>query len=73
MKRRRIKIGDRFGRWTVIDTMRINSRLWLCECECGNQKYNPASALLSGKTTSCGCGRAEAVKKAHAKRKEKNR
>jgi AP2 domain. len=55
-------LGQRFGRLTVIDcapsvkTSGGNSRtMWLCRCDCGNEKVVATGDLLSGDTTSCGC------------------
>lgn len=46
----------RFGRWTVIDYAGSGwGAMWLCECECGNKKSVPASALVDGESKSCGC------------------
>lgn len=49
--------GRRFERLTVIDFAESrNSRsVWLCQCECGNQRKAYSSNLLRGFTKSCGC------------------
>lgn len=50
--------GQRFGRWLVIRAEGVNkfgSRLWLCECECGNRKVVNGSELRRGASKSCGC------------------
>jgi hypothetical protein len=49
--------GRTFGRLKVIKRLEnINrKRVWLCKCECGNDKIVSTSALLSGTTKSCGC------------------
>ncbi len=31
--------------------------LWLCKCDCGNEKIILAASIKSGKTKSCGCHR----------------
>lgn len=46
-------MGRKFGKLTVIK--RINTRRWLCECECGNQKEAVTSDLVRGNAKSCGC------------------
>ena len=55
-------IGETFGRLTVIKELGRNKsrqKLWLCKCECGNEKITPTSYLTSGDTSSCGCYRRE--------------
>ena len=50
--------GKRFGRLIVIrDTgeKRGNEHLWLCKCDCGNEKIVRGVSLRSGGTSSCGC------------------
>lgn len=55
-------IGSRFGRLLVIKEAGRSKRrekLWLCKCDCGNEKITPTSYLTSGDTSSCGCYRKE--------------
>ena len=50
--------GQRFGRLTVVEQAgRTKSRsvLWLCHCDCGNDKVISAGHLTRGSTKSCGC------------------
>lgn len=50
--------GKRFGRLTVIKQMPNNANgkvMWLCKCDCGNEKIIIGSLLHTGKTKSCGC------------------
>ena len=50
--------GQTFGKLTVVNFAGIgNSRkaMWLCRCECGNEKTVVGSSLTSGLTKSCGC------------------
>lgn len=49
--------GQKFGRLTVIkESDRIKNRVvWLCRCDCGNEKNVVAEHLTSGKVKSCGC------------------
>ncbi len=52
------RIGDRYGRLTVIDYAGKDKRgkhLWLCKCDCGNEKIVVSDNLSSGKSNSCGC------------------
>lgn len=51
--------GQRFGKLVAIE--RINQpnnrhEMWLCKCDCGNVTKTRKSRLLSGHTSSCGCG-----------------
>lgn len=49
--------GKTFGRLSVSDENYLNGkkRMWLCKCECGNEKYIKAESLKNGRTNSCGC------------------
>lgn len=49
-----MKIGDRFGKLTVID---FDGRYAICKCECGNIKSIRKTSLTIKKcpTRSCGC------------------
>lgn len=50
-------LGKKFGKLTVKEFAGVinNSRRWLCECECGNEKIVKVSLLTKGHTKSCGC------------------
>ena len=51
-------LGKVFGKLTVIEKRGITvtrNRLWLCRCECGNERELPASKLRQGRRGSCGC------------------
>lgn len=55
---KRIKIGEKFGRLTVLDidkSKQFQNRYLICLCECGNIKSVRADHLKSGKIKSCGC------------------
>lgn len=50
--------GQKFGRWLVVKQMppRRKMSMWLCRCECGNERIIHCGALRSGKSTQCiGC------------------
>lgn len=54
--------GQRFGKLTVIEASGFvkktggrNSRLWKCQCDCGNICYVQHVYLACGDTKSCGC------------------
>lgn len=54
--------GTRFGRLLAIEYKRENKKsYWLCECECGEQKWILRDSLSSGKSKSCGCLRKQIV------------
>lgn len=59
------KVGKRYGKLTVIALAgRDNGGkpTWLCKCDCGNYKV-VSSSNLGRHTVSCGCKRAEDLKK----------
>ena len=50
--------GKRFGRLIVIERSypnRFKHPVWLCKCDCGNDKIVPGYNLRTGRTKSCGC------------------
>lgn len=52
--------GKRFGSLTVIKesgSNKFKSRLWECVCDCGTVTRIATSALTSGNSKSCGCGK----------------
>lgn len=57
----KILTGLIFGKLKVLDKYKIiktksSSRTaWLCQCECGNQKYISSGNLQNGDIKSCGC------------------
>lgn len=59
--------GFKKGRLTVIGNPRIGPRgtLWQCRCECGSIVDKYASDLTGGNVSSCGCLKAELIRKRH--------
>lgn len=54
--------GQKFGRLTVIERAGSDTgrnALWVCKCDCGNEKVVAGYRMLRGTTTSCGCARKE--------------
>ena len=50
--------GMVFGRWAVIKklgTHLTGNALWLCRCQCGNEKKMISQSLRNGQSKSCGC------------------
>jgi hypothetical protein len=49
--------GRRFSRWVVIDRSANKGRqtVWNCICDCGNTSKVTTTALLTGRSKSCGC------------------
>jgi len=48
----------RFGRLTVVHRAESDAAgraMWLCRCDCGNDKIVAGADLRSGNTSSCGC------------------
>lgn len=66
-------IGQRFGRWVVIDSADyiIKSsrrwRAWLCQCDCGTIRSVTENTLLKGSSSSCGCYRIEQAIKSNVR------
>lgn len=57
--------GQTFGKLTVIECAgKLDGRRysWKCQCECGNTVIKLGSALRSGNTKSCGCGKYDGLK-----------
>lgn len=52
--------GTRFGKLTVLGPAKAKSGrpAWRCRCDCGNETVVLGLNLASGRTKSCGCGRA---------------
>lgn len=51
-------IGKRFGKLTVVERAENNKRgntMWLCKCDCGNEKIVNGTYLKAGQVKSCGC------------------
>ena len=49
--------GQKFGKWNVLDEHKSDGRttFWLCECECGTQRFVRSHTLKNGTSKSCGC------------------
>lgn len=59
-----IKIGQLFGRWTVISENGRDGEgklRWGCRCDCGTEREVRNRDLVVGKSTSCGCLRRESA------------
>ena len=54
--------GKRFGRLVLVRKEKRNKHnqiMWLCKCDCGNEKIARESGLKTGNIKSCGCIRKE--------------
>ena len=58
-RNKKIKIGDKFGRWTVIGFDKKVTWKAICVCMCGNKKSVLKSSLNNKSSKSCGCIAAE--------------
>lgn len=54
-------LGQRFERLVVIK--KLDSKYYLCRCDCGNEKRIRRDGLTTGNTRSCGCLNREAITK----------
>ena len=53
-------LGKRFGKYTVIGERAVTYKkgmAWLCECDCGKERYVTRYNLVKGYSKSCGCSR----------------
>ena len=57
---RRIRVADRFDRWTVLALEYRNPRA-LCRCDCGTEREVLRGSLRAGVSRSCGCLTKEAT------------
>lgn len=60
-----VEIGQRFGKLVVVDgdhSRKNRYRAALCRCDCGSDHVVRVNLLLSGRSSSCGCGRKEVVR-----------
>ncbi len=55
MHRMKCKIGDKFGRLTLLERISGGRTKWRCLCDCGKTAEVLQQSLLSGNTKSCGC------------------
>lgn len=62
MKLKRVDIGYKFHRLTVIKRVKNPRDKWLCKCDCGKECVVFGSNLRSGQTGSCGCYGREVLK-----------
>ena len=68
-KYKEIKIGDKYGRWTVIQYVgkkgkKVKKDYWLCECGCDKHTRREVlgETLKNGRSQSCGCLQKETAK-----------
>lgn len=57
--------GQRFGRLVAIECVgrdKFGNAIWLCQCDCGNQKIVRQQYLCEGRIVSCGCYNKEKAK-----------
>ena len=58
-----LRKGQKFGYWQVLTAKTVRSksggRVALCQCICGETRYVLVESLVSGRSKSCGCRRAE--------------
>ena len=54
-------VGQRYGKLTVLSfagrrpSGKQKKTVWLCRCDCGNEKIIVGAEMKNGHTTSCGC------------------
>lgn len=59
--------GQKFNKLNVIKfSHKIGAKVyWRCRCDCGTESVVSGSALISGATKSCGCGRVKVINEVH--------
>ncbi len=65
-KSRKNFIGQKFGRWKVLDLHSMTEHEqseWVCRCECGTIKIRTTALLLHSNSISCGCFQKELMEK----------
>ena len=72
-------VGKKFGKLTVVEYKGIQEfkyksgtnkeKMWLCKCDCGNDKIAKNNPLVCGKLISCGCRLKEIRKRINVKSK----
>lgn len=75
MPKRKDITGQRFGKLVAgkfVGADKKQRALWLCRCDCGNEKVIQYGALQSKGTISCGCYRLEAFKQRATKHGKTN-
>jgi len=57
--------GKKYNMLTVLkfDSIKNEQTMWLCKCDCGNEKVLRGSRLKEGVTKSCGCYRKSRITK----------
>ena len=52
-------VGQRFGRLTVVEYVKLEKhrKWWKCQCDCGKTLTVRTDQLRTGNTASCGCNR----------------
>lgn len=51
LKRRLVKVGDKFSRWTVTEI--LPGKKWYFTCECGRSSFATVSNVIQGGSTQC--------------------
>lgn len=61
--RKKIHIGQRFGRLVILEMLpsQGGKTIYKCKCDCGKETTARSANLNNGKTSSCGCYRNEMV------------
>jgi len=69
-----IEPGTKIGYWTVIKQVprpnpKNKGRYYLCKCKCGKEKIIDGKYLRDGRSRSCGCRSAEALRRKRKQRR----
>lgn len=66
-KEKVVRVGDVFGRYKILDFVKLEKLNAICECECEVVKTVLLRSLLTGNTKSCGCFNSDLVIKRNKK------
>lgn len=66
------RTGIRYGRLVAITNAgkKNGKTMWLCKCDCGNEKIVSSCSLVTGRTKSCGCLKQDVLNKRNYKHGE---
>lgn len=64
-----VAVGNKYNRWEVVSYSHKTGphHYWVCRCQCGKTKTVQQGSVVSGRSSSCGCLRAEVVAELHRK------
>lgn len=72
-----VVIGNKYGKLTPLyelpERTKSRGKIYHCRCDCGNELDVPGASLVTNNTKSCGCLKAESLKAAGERIRERNK